>query len=123
MLTIICSIILLVVGIIFLLLYNKYDYDYLMGIAVICLSFGALSISVCIISLIIKPFEYINFKTSYDTYKETLTYSNDIRDATITQDIIYINTEIKLAKTYRDNKWIGIFIPYEKGNLELLKKE
>lgn len=80
-------------------------------------------IFICMMAAIIsKPYKYKQFKIQYDVLSEMITSKDDIRDATFTNNLIEINAEIKYAKEFRDNVWIGIFIPHKKADLELLNK-
>ena len=119
-------IICLILGIILLMIYNKYWYS---SFADWCEPIGILLCVICIIGtiistilLIMKPISYKNFKIRYDTLKDTITSSDDIRDATFTKDLIEVNTEINKCRAYIDSKWIGIFFSKEMCELELLEK-
>lgn len=78
---------------------------------------------VLILLLIVKPLIYENFIVKYETLKETITASNDIRDTNYTQKLIEINEEINTNKRFINNKWIGIFCSKKVAELELVSKE
>lgn len=74
------------------------------------------------IFLIQKPFNYKDFKVKYDTIKETMTTSDDVRDAAFTLKIVEINEEIRTCKTYINSKWVGIYYNKKICEFELLDK-
>jgi len=76
-----------------------------------------------ILLLIIKPLICENFIVKYETLKETVTVSNDIRDTNYTQKLIEVNQEINCNKKFINNKWIGIFYSKRIAELDLLSRE
>ena len=116
----------LILGIVLLMICNKYWRSsfttWCEPIAIILCTICTIDIIVSTIILIMKPISYKNFKIKYDTLKDTITSSDDIRDATFTKDLIEVNTEINKCRAYIDSKWIGIFFNKEMCELELLEK-
>lgn len=116
----------LILGVVLLMICNKYWRS---SFTDWCTPIGILLCIICTIGtivsatlLIIKPISYKNFKIRYDTLKDTITSSDDVRDATFTKDLIEVNTEINKCRAYIDSKWIGIFFNKEMCELELLGK-
>ena len=75
-----------------------------------------------IIIILFKPLDYKNFKIEYETIKETVTSSKDMRDTNYTQKLIEINTEISTNKAFADSQWVGVFYNKQIAELEPLKK-
>ena len=99
--------------------YDKDEYD-ILGTILITLS--SIFIVICCATILLKPISYKKFKVKYDTIKETVTYSDDIRDATFTNKIIEINEEILYCREFKDSLTIGIFQNKNICELELLSK-
>lgn len=120
---IIIEIILFVIGII-LYIWGSNDFDGVgrLIIGMTLVAFIGLALFVEFIAILLKPLDYKNFKIEYETIKQTITTSQDIRDTNYTQKIIEINTEINVNKEFSDNQWVGIFYSKQIGELEILKK-
>ncbi len=120
---IIIEIILFVIGII-LCIWGSNDFDGVgrLIIGMTLVAFIGLALFVEFIVILLKPLDYKNFKIEYETIKQTITTSQDIRDTNYTQKIIEINTEINVNKEFSDNQWVGIFYSKQIGELEILKK-
>jgi len=103
--------------------YSWEDHGIIMGFSVVFLIIGLLLIVIEIVSLIIKPIEYKDFKIKYEVVKEQMTSKNDVRDATFTQNIIEINQEIMHCREYIGNVWLGIYENKKICDMELLKKD
>lgn len=115
----IISILLLLIGI--GLLIFSYDLGEILGACL--LGTGGIMIFFVIIILIIKPIFYNQFKAKYETMQMLQTNSEDIRDASYTNKIIEINTEIKTNRNNVDNFWNGILYSKKIADMELLNKE
>jgi len=109
----------LIVGIAVVVYGNVYA-DWYVGTILITLS--SIFIVICCAIILLKPISYKKFKVKYDTIKETITYSDDIRDATFTNKIIEINEEILYCREFKDSLTIGIFQNKNICELELLSK-
>lgn len=120
---IIIEIILFIIGII-LCIWGSNVFDgigrLIIGIALV--AFIGLALFLELIVVLLKPLDYKNFKIEYETIKQTITTSQDIRDTNYTQKMIEINTEINVNKEFSDNQWVGIFYSKQIGELEILKK-
>lgn len=120
---IIIEIILFIIGII-LCIWGSNVFDgvgrLIIGMALV--AFIGLALFVELIVILFKPLDYKNFKIEYETIKQTITTSQDIRDTNYTQKMIEINTEINVNKEFSDNQWVGIFYSKQIGELEMLKK-
>ena len=84
-----------------------------------------ITVILCGIFIIVKPYTEKDFDIKYNTYKNIINDSNfnDIRDTNITLTIASINSEIMINRTYKDDFWIGIFYSDIISNYELLNKE
>ena len=84
-----------------------------------------ITVILCGIFIIVKPYAEKAFDIKYNTYKNIINDSNfnDIRDTNITLTIASINSEIMINRTYKDDFWIGIFYSDIISNYELLNKE
>jgi hypothetical protein len=119
MIILILTIMLLITGII-LNIFNESEWSMLLGIFLDLVAVIAITIDLSLLA--VKPANYKYFKIKYDTIQEMQTSSEDVRDATYTQNLIEINEEIKINREYVDNIWIGIFYNKDIANLELLNK-
>lgn len=102
---------------------NSWDCDWQIEVGIVISFVSGLLLIIALIALLTKPITYKNFKIEYDTIKETMTYKDDIRDATYTQNIININKQIRRCREYKDSNWLGIFQIEGICNAELLEKE
>jgi len=120
MILLILTIIILIIGISLIYWGEKEDGDVRTIIGLIISIFSLLMGIIEITYILIKPYNYKEFKVKYETIRETNTNPNDVRDATFTMKKIEINEEIKLCRVYIDSKWIGIFYNKKICDLELL---
>ena len=104
-------------------LQSGYDGEGLCFFGGVCLVLATIFILIEIVLILNKPFEYKTFKVKYDTIKETITFKDDIRDATFTNQIIEINSKIRSCNEFKDNQWIGIFQNKRICDLPLLNKD
>lgn len=124
MIIIIIMIVLLITGILLCYLGEK-DYTSEWKTVVGCINLYISLILILIISVLLlsKPVEYKKFKAKYESIKETITKTNDVRDATYTIKIIEVNEEIRNCRMMINSKWIGIFYNKRICDMELLEKE
>lgn len=127
MLSLILPILGIILGIIFLILYNYSDFSFRIGeflefIGTCLLIIGGIILVLELIFLMLKPIVYEDFKAEYEVVKNTITSEDDIRDTNITQRMIDINQTITLTRNLKDNLWIGIFQPEGIAEFELLEK-
>ena len=92
-------------------------------LGIVCLLLATIFFSVEMVLILSKPFEYKTFKIKYDTIKDTITFKDDIRDATFTNQIIEINSKIRSCNEFKDSQWIGIFQNKRICDLPLLNKD
>lgn len=116
-----------VIGIIITIYENKKSFAYssvfLSALGDILMAVGGVSLAIELLYLISKPIDFAKFKSKYDTLKNIEIRADDLRDATITKEIIEINNKINFNKIMKDNIWIGIFYNEEISDLDLLNKE
>lgn len=103
-------------------LQSGYDREGLCLLGICCLVLSTIFILVEMVLILNKPFEYKTFKVKYDTIKETITFKDDIRDATFTNQIIEINSKIRSCNEFKDSYWVGIFQNKRICELPLLNK-
>ena len=84
-----------------------------------------ITVILCSIFIIVKPYIEKDFDIKYNTYKNIINDSNfnDIRDTNITLIIASINSEIMTNRIYKDDFWVGIFYSDIISNYNLLNKE
>ena len=117
------TIILAILGIVMFIIGEKsWEYDNFLIIGVILLMVTSIALLIEIISIILKPINYKNFKIQYDTITEMQTSKNDIRDAEYTKNLIEINNEIKTNREYINSKWVGIFYNKKIAEMKILNK-
>lgn len=92
-------------------------------LGIVCLITATIFFLVEMTIILSKPFEYKTFKVKYDTIKDTITFKDDIRDATFTNQIIEINSKIRSCNEFKDSQWIGIFQNKRICELPLLNKD
>ena len=120
---IIIEIFLLIIGFVFCIWgSNIFDGTGRLIIGMALIFFVGLALLTEFIIILFKPLDYKNFKIEYETIKQTITTSQDIRDTNYTQKIIEINTEINVNKEFSDNQWVGVFYNKQIAELELLNK-
>ena len=117
----------IVIGII-ITIYVKIKHIYILdselpSLGVILMISGGVVLLMEILILILKPVNFIKFKSKYDIFNNITLSENDLRDAGITKELIDINYDININKIMKDNLLIGIFYNEEIANLDLLNKE
>ena len=123
MLLLILAIVLVSLGIICAIIYDKNYSDGCLVLGCTCLIVGVSSLLAMIIILSSKPLEYTNFKIKYDTLKNMITDKDDIRDATFTNNLLEINKDILTCRAYINSNWIGVFYNKNICDAELLSKD
>lgn len=123
MIIIIIMIVTLILGILLCYLGEK-DYwsEWKTFVGIFNLVISIILILVVSVLLISKPIDYKKFKAKYESIKETMTKTNDVRDATYTIKIIEVNEEIRNCRMMINSKWVGIFYNKRICDMELLTK-